>query len=91
MLVGNASVIGNEVLTAALSAWTMFLLLRCLAEPSALRLVLALGATSGLALLTKFNSLAVLGAAGTVFLVRGFREEGRQARQKNQPSVIRRD
>ena len=88
MLVGQSSVIGNEVLTAALSAWALWLLLRCLAEPQSLGLLLGLGAIAGLAVLTKFNALAVLGAAGSVLLLRGFREEGRRLAALRAPALL---
>ena len=88
MLVGQSSVIGNEVLTAALSAWALWLLLRCLAEPESLRLLLALGGTVGLAILTKFNAFAVLGAAGATLLVRGFQLEGRRIAALRAPAIL---
>jgi len=88
MLVGPSSVIGNEVLSAALCAFTVWLLLRCLAEPSSARWLLALGATAGLAILTKFNALAILGAAGSVLLLRGFREEGARLAALRAPAIV---
>ena len=88
MLVGPASVIGNEILTAALAAWSVWWLLRCLAEPHALGCIFALGVCLGLAILSKFNALSVLGAAGVALLVRGVRSEGLRIRALRAPALV---
>ena len=68
MLVGPSSLIGNEVLTAAFCAWAFEWLLRTLRDPDRAGPALALGALSGLALLGKFNALALIGSVGGTLL-----------------------
>jgi 4-amino-4-deoxy-L-arabinose transferase-like glycosyltransferase len=76
MYMGPAVRIGNEVLASALSATSVWLLLRCLQRPDALHRAVLLGAVLGLAVLTKFSALVVLATSGIVLLLRGWRDHG---------------
>ena len=87
MHVGPSSRIGNEMLAAMLSIWAVLLLLRCLREPDAIRRVLPLGCVLGLAALTKFSALVVLGVAALALAARGWRAHGARVAALR-PSVV---
>jgi 4-amino-4-deoxy-L-arabinose transferase-like glycosyltransferase len=79
----TAGFLGNENLTAVVSAWALCVLLATLRRPTVLRAA-ALGLVLGLAMLTKFTGLVVVVAAFGTFalrmLVRGdWRTDGRAA------------
>jgi hypothetical protein len=76
MLIGPSSELGNEMVAAALCALAVPLWLRCLLEPESRRRALALGAVLGLAVLSKLNASAVVGAAGGALCARGLQTRG---------------
>lgn len=87
MHIGPSSRLGNEMLAAMLSSVAVVLLLRCLREPDAIRRVLLLGCVLGLAALTKFSALIVLGVAGVALAVRGFGVHGARL-EALRPAVV---
>lgn len=88
MYMGPAARLGNEVLAAALSAISVWLLLRCLERPDELRRAVLLGGVLGLAVLTKFSALVVLATAGIALLVSGWRKHGLRATALRNAAVV---
>ncbi|MFN2425582.1 MAG: glycosyltransferase family 39 protein [Candidatus Binatia bacterium] len=66
----SSGFVGNEGLTAALCATSLWLLLRALEQPSAARAA-ALGFALGLAMLTKFTAIVVVAAAVATIGLKG--------------------
>lgn len=62
------SVVTNDILVTALAAWVLYLALRAALGPATWRTLVALGICSGLALITKYNSLALLPLAGMAWV-----------------------
>jgi len=88
MLIGPSTLIGNEIMGAAFSAWAVCLLFEILERPSSRRREVLLGAALGLAVLSKLSALLVAATAGGMLLVRGWQLHGARARALAPVAVV---
>lgn len=79
MYMGPSTQLSNQIMSAALSAVTVSLLLRTLDEPTPANALLT-GVVAGLGVLTKISVLLVAVAAGGALLARGWKLHGAQLR-----------
>ncbi len=62
------SVVTNDILVTVLAAWVLYLAVRATLGPASWRTLVLLGACLGLALITKYNSLALLPLAAVAWV-----------------------
>ncbi|MEE3330538.1 MAG: glycosyltransferase family 39 protein [Myxococcota bacterium] len=87
MLIGPSTVLGNQILSTALGAAAIALLLRCLQQPSP-RAALLAGAVAGFGVLTKMSVGIVVAVSGLALLIRGLQLYGAKPRALSLPALF---